>query len=134
VLVPTWAVGRRDGFTARASFRDLADRPSTRVQLTTDGHKVYLEAVEGALGSEIDYARFGQAVRGGLGPAPAGDPLQSRAVPRDAAGLHRWRSRPAPRLDELRGASEPQHADVDERIHPLDQSHAETLPDSLSLP
>ena len=54
-LVPSWAVGRRDGFTASALIRDLADRLSSRVQLTTDGHKVYLEAVEGAFGAAIDY-------------------------------------------------------------------------------
>jgi IS1 family transposase len=55
-LVPTWAVGRRDGFTAQAFIRDLANRLVTKVQMTTDGHKVYLEAVEGAFGSEINYA------------------------------------------------------------------------------
>jgi IS1 family transposase len=55
-LIPSWAVGRRDGFTASAFIRDLADRLATRVQLTTDGQKVYLEAVEGSFGSEIDYA------------------------------------------------------------------------------
>jgi IS1 family transposase len=55
-LVPSWAVGRRDGFTASAFIRDLADRLASRVQLTTDGHKVYLEAVEGAFGNAIDYA------------------------------------------------------------------------------
>src|SRR5205823_1534099 len=38
-LVPSWGVGRRDGFTASAFIRDLADRLATRVQLTTDGHK-----------------------------------------------------------------------------------------------
>jgi len=57
-LVPSWAVARRDGFTAATFIRDLADRLSTRVQLTTDGHKVYLEAIEGAFGFEIDYARL----------------------------------------------------------------------------
>ena len=41
-LVPSWAVGRRDGFTAQAFIRDLAARLASRVQLTTDGHKVYL--------------------------------------------------------------------------------------------
>ena len=39
-LVPSWAVGRRDGFTGQAFIRDLADRLATRVQLTTNGHKV----------------------------------------------------------------------------------------------
>ena len=47
---------RRDGVTAQAFIRDLADRLATRVQLTTDGHKAYLEAVEGAFGNAIDYA------------------------------------------------------------------------------
>jgi hypothetical protein len=35
---------------------DLASRLASRVQLTTDGHRVYLDAVENAFGSEIDYA------------------------------------------------------------------------------
>jgi len=55
-LVPSWAVGRRDAFTANAFIRDLASRLAHRVQLTTDGHKPYLEAVEGALGAHVDYA------------------------------------------------------------------------------
>ncbi len=38
------------------SGRELAARLATRVQLTTDGHKPYLEAVEGAFGADIDYA------------------------------------------------------------------------------
>src|SRR5712692_7233976 len=55
-LVPSWAVGRRDGFTAQAFIADLADRLATRVQLTSDGLKVYLEAVENAFGTEVDFA------------------------------------------------------------------------------
>lgn len=55
-LVPSFTLGRRDARTARAFIEDLKDRLSTRTQLTTDGHKAYLEAVEGAFGSEIDYA------------------------------------------------------------------------------
>jgi IS1 family transposase len=66
-LVPSWAVGRRDAFTAQSFVRDLADRLSTRVQLTTDGHKVYLEAVEGAFGSEIDYAMLVKMYEGDSG-------------------------------------------------------------------
>jgi IS1 family transposase len=66
-LVPSWAVGRRDGFTATAFIRDLADRLTTRVQLTTDGHKPYLEAVEGAFGSEIDYAMLIKTYEGDSG-------------------------------------------------------------------
>ena len=70
-LVPSWAVGRRDGFTAQAFIRDLADRFATRVQLTTDGHKVYLEAVEGAFGSEIDYAMLVKLYAGDSGQRQA---------------------------------------------------------------
>jgi len=55
-LIPSWAVGRRDAATGHVFMLDLPLRLSTRVQLTTDGHKVYLEAVEGAFGNDIDYA------------------------------------------------------------------------------
>jgi hypothetical protein len=37
-------------------MNDLASRLANRVQLTSDGHKAYLEAVEGAFGADIDYA------------------------------------------------------------------------------
>jgi IS1 family transposase len=71
-LIPSWAVGRRDAFTANAFIRDLADRLASRVQLTTDGHKVYLEAVEGAFGTEIDYAMLVKMYEGDSGrKAPA---------------------------------------------------------------
>jgi IS1 family transposase/lambda repressor-like predicted transcriptional regulator len=55
-LVPCFMVGNRDAQSARIFIEDLASRLKNRVQLTTDGLKVYLEAVEGAFGAEIDYA------------------------------------------------------------------------------
>ena len=55
-LVPSFAVGTRNADAANAFMRELASRLATRVQLTTDGHKPYLEAVEGAFGADIDYA------------------------------------------------------------------------------
>jgi IS1 family transposase len=55
-LVPCWLVGKRDSDYASIFIRDLARRLAHRVQLTTDGHKPYLEAVEGAFGADIDYA------------------------------------------------------------------------------
>lgn len=79
-LVPSWAVGRRDGFTATAFIRDLADRLTTRIQLTTDGHKVYLEAVEGAFGSEIDYAMLIKTYEGDSGKKVAAERKYSPAV------------------------------------------------------
>ncbi len=55
-LVPCWYVGRRDGQCAMEFIKDLASRLRYRVQLTTDGHKAYLNAVEETFGSDIDYA------------------------------------------------------------------------------
>ena len=57
-LVPAWVVGPRDGETAELFMRMLARRIANRIQLTSDGHKPYLEAVESAFGSEIDYAQL----------------------------------------------------------------------------
>ena len=48
--------GNHDAKSATMFIDDLASRLATRVQLTSDGLKVYLEAIEGAFGSEIDYA------------------------------------------------------------------------------
>jgi IS1 family transposase len=55
-LVPTWLVSTRDGDAAKAFVGDLASRLAHRVQITSDGHKAYLQAVEDAFGSEVDYA------------------------------------------------------------------------------
>jgi IS1 family transposase len=63
-LVPCWSVGLRDADCAYGFVSDLKARLANRVQLTTDGHGMYLEAVESAFGSEIDFAqlvkRYGQ--------------------------------------------------------------------------
>ena len=55
-LIITWLVGGRDSEYAIAFMDDLRDRLANRVQLTSDGHKAYLEAVEGAFGGDVDYA------------------------------------------------------------------------------
>ena len=55
-LVPSWLVGDRSSADAIALMDDLRNRLANRVQLTTDGHRPYLEAVEGAFGGDIDYA------------------------------------------------------------------------------
>ncbi|MCJ7655749.1 MAG: IS1 family transposase [Dehalococcoidia bacterium] len=55
-LVPCWLVGLRDASYAYEFMSDLKSRLANRVQITTDGHKVYLWAVEDAFGSEVDYA------------------------------------------------------------------------------
>jgi IS1 family transposase len=55
-LVPSFYVGSRDAEAAEIFVSDLADRLVGHVQLTTDGHKPYLEAVESAFGDNVDYA------------------------------------------------------------------------------
>jgi IS1 family transposase len=55
-LIISYMLGDRGAGTAQAFMQDVASRISNRIQLTTDGHRVYAEAVENAFGSEIDYA------------------------------------------------------------------------------
>ena len=57
-LVPTWLVGLRDAGYAWVFMQDLKARLTNRIQLTTDGHNAYLEAVEDAFGADIDYAQL----------------------------------------------------------------------------
>lgn len=57
-LIPSWLVGMRDAGHAIEFINDLKQRLANRVQLTTDGHKMYLEAVEKAFGADIDYAQL----------------------------------------------------------------------------
>ena len=55
-LVPSWLVAPRNLTAAQAFMGDLASRLKYRPQITTDGFRVYIEAVEGAFGSEVDYS------------------------------------------------------------------------------
>jgi IS1 family transposase len=55
-LVPSFLVGLRDTGTANEFCMDLASRMASRIQLTTDGYKVYLRAVEDAFGGDVDFA------------------------------------------------------------------------------
>ena len=55
-LIVSHFVGGRDGECAMWFMDDLRSRLANRVQLTSDGHRAYLEAVEGAFGGDVDYA------------------------------------------------------------------------------
>lgn len=57
-LICSYFVGDRSGQSATALMDNLRSRLANRVQLTTDGHKAYLEAVEGAFGGDVDYAQL----------------------------------------------------------------------------
>ncbi|MCW2310277.1 IS1 family transposase [Rhodobium gokarnense] len=66
-LILAYMVGDRDAETAMFFIDDLKDRLANRVQLTTDGHKVYLDAVAGSFAGDIDYAMLVK-MYGELGP------------------------------------------------------------------
>ena len=74
-IVPSFFVGLRDAACAYHFMRDLAGRLKTRVQITTDGHKAYLNAVEDVFGSGVDYAQLVKL----YGAAPANDTRYSPA-------------------------------------------------------
>lgn len=57
-IVPSWLVGSRDAESAKVFIADLASRMSGRIQLTSDGHRPYVDAVEAAFGSEVDFAQL----------------------------------------------------------------------------
>jgi IS1 family transposase len=81
-LIPTWLVGERHVSDAIVFMADLASRLTHRVQLTTDGHRAYLEAVGDAFGGEIDYAVLHKL----YGPDP--DP-EKRYSPAQCIGAER---------------------------------------------
>ena len=57
-MILSYEIGDRTGATAIEFMDDLRGRLANRVQLTTDGHKAYLEAVEGAFGGDVDFAQL----------------------------------------------------------------------------
>jgi len=69
-LVPSWRVGDRSGEMAIEFVCDLSKRLANRVQVTSDGHRAYLEAVEAGFGVDVDYAQLIKLY--GEVPHPAG--------------------------------------------------------------
>lgn len=55
-LAVSWHVGKRDGEAATGFIKDVSERVANRIQLTTDGNHLYVEAVEKSFGGDIDYA------------------------------------------------------------------------------
>jgi IS1 family transposase len=74
-------VGGRDGECAKWFIDDMASRITNRIQLTSDGHKAYLEAIEGAFGADIDYAMLVKL----YGNAP--ESFKGRYSPADCTGI-----------------------------------------------
>lgn len=84
-LIVSYFVGDRSGESAAVLMDDLRSRLSNRVQLTTDGHKAYLEAVEEAFGDDVDYAQLVKL----YGTAPKGP--QTRYSPAECIGAGKKR-------------------------------------------
>jgi IS1 family transposase len=91
-LVASFYVGARDSEAAMMFMDDLAPRLASRVQLTSDGHKPYLEAIEGAFGGDIDYAMLVKV----YGAAPEGQRRYSPAIC-TGARKHRIEGNPDPK-------------------------------------
>ncbi len=64
-LIPSWLVGLRDLEHAKAFVGDLAGRLANRVQITTDGLKAYVDAIEDGFGGDVDYAVLHKIYGGG---------------------------------------------------------------------
>jgi IS1 family transposase len=86
-LILSWIVGGRDADYALGLMDDLRGRLANRVQLTTDGHKAYLQAVEEAFGADIDYAQLVKL----YGTPPATAEAARRYSPADCVGARKDR-------------------------------------------
>ena len=75
-LIVSYLVGGRDAGYAHDFMQDVASRLANRVQLTTDGHKPYLDAVEGGFGCDVDYAMLIKMYGNASGPAGRYSPAE----------------------------------------------------------
>jgi IS1 family transposase len=93
-LIISYMLGNRGASTANAFMQDLASRIATKIQLTTDGHRVYADAVENAFGGDIDYAMLVKIF------GTSGDVTESRYSPATCIGC---------RTGVLSGEPDPNH-------------------------
>jgi IS1 family transposase len=97
-LLVSYMVGGRDSEYAMALMDDLRGRLANRVQLTTDGHRAYLQAVEEAFGADIDYAMLVKLY--GEAPASSADAAARRYSPTECVGA---------RKEAITGKPDPKH-------------------------
>jgi IS1 family transposase len=95
-LILSWKVGGRDADYALALMDDLRQRLANRVQLTTDGHRAYLEAIEEAFGADVDYAMLVKL----YGAPPAEAEAARRYSPSECVGS---------RKTTITGSPDPKH-------------------------
>jgi IS1 family transposase len=84
-LIPSFVVGKRDSFHAKAFMSDLASRVVNRVQISSDSLRAYEDATERAFGSEVDY---GQVVKT-YGVTPLGKAAAVRYSPAEVVGIEK---------------------------------------------
>lgn len=96
-LIPCWHVGTRDADSAYAFIHDLASRLDGRIQLTTDGHKVYINAVEDAFGADIDFAQLIKL----YGNAGQTKEDQRRYSPAECTGIEKRRITGNPNIKDI---------------------------------
>ena len=120
-LLLSYLVGGRDAEFALMLMDDLRGRLANRVQLTTDGHRAYLQAVEEAFGADIDYSMLIKL----YGEPPSSPEAARRYSPSECVGTRKDEDHRQPRSEAcqhvLRRAGEPHDADGDASVYPADQ-------------
>src|SRR6202162_24524 len=109
-LAVSWYVGGRDSEAAMIFIDDLAKRLANRVQLTSDGHKAYLEAVEGAFGADIDYAMLVKLY------GATSESAKGRYSPAECIGARKMRIEGNPDIDHV-STSYAERSNLTVRMH-----------------
>ncbi len=94
-LIISWLVGGRDAEYASAFMEDVASRLASRVQLTTDGLKAYLDAVEDAFGADVDFAHLVKLY------GETSEHAKGRYSPADCTGIRKTRVEGKPDSDHI---------------------------------
>lgn len=109
-LLVSYLVGDRSGQSAIAVMDDLCFRAANRFQLTSDGHRVYLDAVEGAFGGDIDYAMLIKL----YGPSP--NTTETRYSPAECIGAKTERVEGSPDMTQV-STSHVERSNLSLRMH-----------------
>lgn len=96
-LIPCWMVGGRHSGFANVFMDDLASRLANCVQLTTDGHRAYLCAVDNAFGNQIDYAQLVKL----YGPTPNSAGPAARYSPGECCGIVKTQVKGCPDVEHV---------------------------------
>ena len=96
-LIVSYLVGGRDAEYAMWFMDDLRERLANRVQLTSDGHKAYLEAVEGAFGAGVDYAQLVKIYGQPVGESK----VERRYSPGECCGTRKFRVEGNPDINHV---------------------------------